>query len=76
MAVSKWLSNIPKGPKIYQHFAFKDPPKFTQIGIFGSKRNHLATLRETWRNDEDSAFALRRIPRECRLSVEHQEKTT
>jgi hypothetical protein len=22
----------------------QDPPKFTQIGIFGSKRNHLATL--------------------------------
>jgi hypothetical protein len=21
-----------------------DPPKFTQIGIFGLKRNHLATL--------------------------------
>jgi hypothetical protein len=25
----------------------QDPPKFTQIGIFGSKRNHLATLIET-----------------------------
>jgi hypothetical protein len=25
-------------------FQFKDPPKFTQIGIFGLKANHLATL--------------------------------
>jgi hypothetical protein len=24
-------------------FPFKDPPKFTQIGIFGLKINHLAT---------------------------------
>jgi hypothetical protein len=30
--------------KIYQHFPFKGPPKFTQIGIFGLKIYHLATL--------------------------------
>jgi hypothetical protein len=35
---------IPNGHKIYQHFPFWDPPKFTQFGIFGLKRNHLATL--------------------------------
>jgi hypothetical protein len=34
----------PNGHKIYQHFQFQDLPKFTQIGIFGLKRNHLATL--------------------------------
>jgi hypothetical protein len=33
-----------KGPNISQHFPFHDPPKYTQIGIFGLKRNHLATL--------------------------------
>jgi hypothetical protein len=28
----------------YQHFTLQDPPKFTEIGIFGLKTNHLATL--------------------------------
>jgi hypothetical protein len=41
---TKWLSNIPNGHRIYQHFTFRGPPKFTQTGIFGLKRNHLATL--------------------------------
>jgi hypothetical protein len=36
--------NIPNGHLIYQHFPLKDPPKFTQIGIFGLKICHLATL--------------------------------
>jgi hypothetical protein len=36
--------NIPNGHKIYQHFSFQDPPKITQIGIFGLKIYHLATL--------------------------------
>jgi hypothetical protein len=35
--------NIPNGHKIYQHFPFQGPPKFTQMGIFGLK-NHLASL--------------------------------
>jgi hypothetical protein len=30
--------------KKYQHVPFQAPPKFTQIGIFGLKINHLATL--------------------------------
>jgi hypothetical protein len=38
------MYNIPNGHKIYQHFPFQGPPKFTQIGIFGFKTNHLATL--------------------------------
>jgi hypothetical protein len=29
---------------VYQHLPLKDPPKFTQIGIFGLKKHHLATL--------------------------------
>jgi hypothetical protein len=29
---------------MYQHFPFQCPPKLTQIGIFGIKRYHLATL--------------------------------
>jgi hypothetical protein len=40
----KWLENRPNGHKIYQHLSLQDPPKLTQNGIFGSKRNHLATL--------------------------------
>jgi hypothetical protein len=27
-----------------EHFPFQGPPKFNQIGIFGVKINHLATL--------------------------------
>jgi hypothetical protein len=34
----------PNGRKIVQHLSFKDTPKFTQIGIFGLKIFHLATL--------------------------------
>jgi hypothetical protein len=30
--------------KIYQHLSLQDPPKITQIWIFGLKTNHLATL--------------------------------
>jgi hypothetical protein len=35
---------ITKRGKIYQHLPLQDPPKFTQIWIFGLKTNHLATL--------------------------------
>jgi hypothetical protein len=34
--------SVPKGQKINQHFP--KFPKFTQIGIFGLKINHLVTL--------------------------------
>jgi hypothetical protein len=34
----------PIGHKLYQRLPLEDPPKFTQIGIFGSKIDHLATL--------------------------------
>jgi hypothetical protein len=30
---------------VYQHLPIQDPPKFTQIWIFGLKTNHLATLK-------------------------------
>jgi hypothetical protein len=44
---AKWPENWPNGShKIYQHLPSQDPPKFTQIGIFGLKINHLATLIE------------------------------
>jgi hypothetical protein len=36
--------NITNGHKIYQHFPSQGPPNLTQIGIFGLKINHLATL--------------------------------
>jgi hypothetical protein len=29
---------------MYQHLPLQDPPKFTQIWIFGLKTDHLATL--------------------------------
>jgi hypothetical protein len=44
---TKTGKNIQNGHKIYQDFPQQDPPKFTQIGIFGLKTNHLATLSRT-----------------------------
>jgi hypothetical protein len=41
---TKWPQSRPNGRKIFQHLPLQDPPKFTQIGIFGLKTNHLATL--------------------------------
>jgi hypothetical protein len=43
---TKWPQKKPNGHKIYQHLPFQDPPKFKfiQIGIFGLKICHLATL--------------------------------
>jgi hypothetical protein len=49
---TKWPRIVPTGHKIFQmvitytniNVPFKGPPKFTKIGIFGLKTNHLATL--------------------------------
>jgi hypothetical protein len=41
---TKWQKDRPNGRKIYQHLPLKDPTKFTQIGKFGLKICHLATL--------------------------------
>jgi hypothetical protein len=38
------LHILPNGHRVYQPFSFRGPPKFTQIGIFGLKIYHLATL--------------------------------
>jgi hypothetical protein len=38
---------IPNGHKILEHFPISGPIKFTQMGIFGLKTNHLATLQLT-----------------------------
>jgi hypothetical protein len=41
---TEWLSNRPSVRKIYQHLPLQDPPKITQIWVFGMKIYHLATL--------------------------------
>jgi hypothetical protein len=52
---TKLQQNIPNGHKLYQmatkytnkkdqHLPLQDPTKFTQIGIFGLKMCHMATL--------------------------------
>jgi hypothetical protein len=46
--------NIPNGHKIHQHFPFQDSPKYSQIGIFGMKINHLATLK--YNNNKKQVF--------------------
>jgi hypothetical protein len=43
----KLLLDIPNIHKIFQYFPFQGPPKYTQIGIFGTKINYLATLART-----------------------------
>jgi hypothetical protein len=40
----KWPKNRPNDYKLYQHCPLQEPRKFTQIGIFGLKIHHLATL--------------------------------
>jgi hypothetical protein len=40
---TQWSYNIPNYQNIYQRFPFQGSLKYTQIGIFGLKRNHLAT---------------------------------
>jgi hypothetical protein len=42
--VCQMAGNWPNGHEIYRHLPLLYPPKSTQIGIFGLKRNHLATL--------------------------------
>jgi hypothetical protein len=61
---TKWIESIQNGKnrsyghKLYQHRPWLDSPKFTQIGIFGMKIYHLATLMETFRgNPETMDFA-------------------
>jgi hypothetical protein len=43
---SKWIQNM-----YTKHFTFQGPSKCTQIGIFGIKINHLATLPLTRNSD-------------------------
>jgi hypothetical protein len=40
----QWQKNTPNSHKIYQHFSLQGTPKFTQVGIFGLKICHLATM--------------------------------
>jgi hypothetical protein len=40
----KCPQNRPNGHKIYHHLHLRDTPKFTQMGILGLKKSHLATL--------------------------------
>jgi hypothetical protein len=41
---TKCPKNRPTGHKIHQYLPLLDPPKFTEITIFGLKICHLATL--------------------------------
>jgi hypothetical protein len=41
---TKWPLNISDGHEICQYFEYKGPSKCTQVGIFGTKIYHLATL--------------------------------
>jgi hypothetical protein len=47
---------------LYQYLPLQDPPKFTQIGIFGLKIYHLATLINTFSRKAIAASHYRRQP--------------
>jgi hypothetical protein len=54
IAIRYWISNIPNGHKI---FSIPRPSKkYTQIGIFGLKIFHLATLRFTFESAANPAI--------------------
>jgi hypothetical protein len=55
---TKWPKNMLNSRKMYQHFLFHGPPKFTQIGTFvGLKIYHLATLVDRLRNGQKFSYA-------------------
>jgi hypothetical protein len=51
---NKRPQNGPSVHKIYHPLPLQDPPKFTQIWIFGLKANHLATLIPNWSKSQIS----------------------
>jgi hypothetical protein len=76
---TKWPQNIPNGHKIYRHLPLQDTPRFTQIGIFGLKIRHLATLAPTLTPDSyfhpGEEIILRRYFNESpRLSVPEDDR--
>jgi hypothetical protein len=44
---TKFAVKLPNGHEIHQHLPLQDPPKFTQMWIFGLIKYHLATLLAT-----------------------------
>jgi hypothetical protein len=62
---------IPNGQRICQTFPFQGPPKFTQIGIFGLKIYHLATLLET-----QILFHCIKYSRRCRAGIHERMGAT
>jgi hypothetical protein len=60
---------------MYQHFPFQGAPKYTQIGIFGLKINHLATLARTPTQKKFLASTKRRfamLPNNCNVAKQLQ----
>jgi hypothetical protein len=53
----KKSQNRPNGHIIYQRLSLQDPSKFTQIGIFGLKICHLATLLPMLQKSQQLQFA-------------------
>jgi hypothetical protein len=54
---TEWPINIQNDYKLYQHLPLQGPPKSTQIGIFGLKIYHLATLQTTLTITKGGNFA-------------------
>jgi hypothetical protein len=64
---------VPNGYKIYQHLPLQDPPKFTQIGIFGLKIYHLAILHhmsiKKFHSYGGETFTFNRNDRGCQIKT-------
>jgi hypothetical protein len=60
------MYNRPNVHEIYQHFPLRDPPKFTQVAIFGLKIYHLAT---------PVAFDVKKFTIQLRLCCEEMLQT-
>jgi hypothetical protein len=67
---TKWPHNISNVSKIYQHFPFQGPTKFTQTGIY-IKSGSPAWLAGLWFSD---AFAATLSSHDLRVCQQHREQ--
>jgi hypothetical protein len=61
------LENIPNEQNVEQKFQIQVPPKYNPIGIFGLKRNHLATLVDGRKEENKNGFLSQALTSVTRL---------
>jgi hypothetical protein len=68
---TKWPYNTPNVRKTYQHLPLHDPQKLTQVGIFGLKIFHLATL--LWKTAPSLYTQKRALPLLTNIPPKHSD---